>query len=347
MGCLQSKESGRAEKYKTVGATSGVGGKGGYSWDEPAGDKKDPSNYMSIGKTGETIVKEPGSIDGQNYVIEECTGCTIFVLDACDSIQIDLCKDCTFVIGPVRGSVFIRDCSDCRCVMTTRQFRTRDCKACDILLTCATRPIIESSSNLRFGCNDFHYEPFKAHLEQLGMNRYQNFWSYIHDFTAGTGTNWSFLPEETTARELVGALPETPALQGVAALTSPPVALVTLGERKPLPSAEQCFVLFPTEKASKVDDFLELALAVEGVRLVRANSSKLEKDMATVLMERLGDAAPPSLVGSLCRGKSVGLEFCGDGCVEVLREPATADGAIFTTDVDGPGADYRYTGIDG
>ena len=39
-----------------------------------------------------------------------------------------------------------------------RQFRSRDCKNLDTFLHVTTRPIIETSSNMRFGCWDFHYE---------------------------------------------------------------------------------------------------------------------------------------------------------------------------------------------
>ena len=51
------------------------------------------------------------------------------------------------------------------------------------MLSCATRPIIESSSKLRFGCNDVNYAGLPDQYGDQMLNRYQNHWSHIFDFT--------------------------------------------------------------------------------------------------------------------------------------------------------------------
>ena len=35
--------------------------------------------------------------------------------------------------------------------------RTRDCKKMDFFLCCATQPVIESSSGMKFGCYQYYY----------------------------------------------------------------------------------------------------------------------------------------------------------------------------------------------
>ena len=72
--------------------------------------------------------------------------------------------------GPIvllHSSIFLRDCSQCRVMVACQQFRSRDCKKMDILLHCASQPVIESCTKLKFGC-------FMASYPQLEG------WSYIH-----------------------------------------------------------------------------------------------------------------------------------------------------------------------
>lgn len=49
----------------------------------------------------------------------------------------------------VLRSVFLRDCTNCNFAVVARQLRTRDIKDCNIALLCRTRPIVESSTNVR------------------------------------------------------------------------------------------------------------------------------------------------------------------------------------------------------
>ena len=54
-------------------------------------------------------------------------------------------------------SVFIRDCVRCVLMVSCQQFRTRDCKQCVVYLHCTSQPVIEASSEMRFGCFQCHY----------------------------------------------------------------------------------------------------------------------------------------------------------------------------------------------
>lgn len=51
-----------------------------YSWDRR---KLNVADYMFSGRSGETLIKVPGSIDGQRFIIEECEDCDIWLLDWC------------------------------------------------------------------------------------------------------------------------------------------------------------------------------------------------------------------------------------------------------------------------
>ncbi|XP_015766212.1 PREDICTED: protein XRP2-like [Acropora digitifera] len=122
--------------------------------------------------------------------------CNIFILDHTDSIQVDDCTDCRIAIGPCSGSVFFRDCKECQVVVACQQFRTRDCKKMDFFLCCATQPVIESSSGMKFGCYQYYYRELASQFEAANLSVFNNNWSSIFDFTPAAGeTTWILLPE--------------------------------------------------------------------------------------------------------------------------------------------------------
>ncbi|XDV35667.1 hypothetical protein PO909_005565 [Leuciscus waleckii] len=121
-----------------------------YSWDKR--EKVDPKDFMLTGLKNETVGRLPGKLNGQQFVIQDCENCNIYVFDHSATITIDDCVNCRIMLGPVKGSVFFRDCKDIKCVVACQQFRTRDCKKMDVFLCCATQPIIESSTGMKFGC---------------------------------------------------------------------------------------------------------------------------------------------------------------------------------------------------
>ena len=48
------------------------------------------------------VVKSEGSIDGQQFIVQNCQNSTIFILDYSDTITVDNCSECKIVIGPVQ-----------------------------------------------------------------------------------------------------------------------------------------------------------------------------------------------------------------------------------------------------
>lgn len=61
------------------------------------------------------------------------------------------CNDCRIFIAPVSGSVFLAGLTDCTVYVACRQLRMKDCARCDIFVCCASTPVIEDSSKIRFG----------------------------------------------------------------------------------------------------------------------------------------------------------------------------------------------------
>merc|ERR1719408_6120 len=157
MGCSRSKPSkAGGGQVPTLAAREAAAAK--LAAIEAAKTKRanlDPNDFIIKGRSSETIFREAGSIDDQQFNIENCKDCDIFLLDQIDSSFVDYCDRCRIFIGPTRSSVFIRNCNECSFVIATRQLRTRDCDNCRFGLFCATQPVIETSVRMQFACFDF------------------------------------------------------------------------------------------------------------------------------------------------------------------------------------------------
>ena len=66
-------------------------------------------------------------------------------------------KKSLIIAGHVAGSAHITDIVDSIVVVAARQFRMHDCKNVDVYLHCASRPIIEDCSDVRFAPIPRHY----------------------------------------------------------------------------------------------------------------------------------------------------------------------------------------------
>ncbi|TYZ57059.1 hypothetical protein PybrP1_010711 [[Pythium] brassicae (nom. inval.)] len=104
------------------------------------------------------LTKLPGSINGQQFIVEDCRDCDIFLLDNCTSVQIDAC-----------------------------QFRSRDCANIEVYLYSATEPIIETSTHMRFACFPLTYFSLQQQFDRANFSVWNNKWSEIYNFTPDHG----------------------------------------------------------------------------------------------------------------------------------------------------------------
>eukprot|EP00056_Hartaetosiga_gracilis_P007482 m.108833 g.108833 ORF g.108833 m.108833 type:complete len:349 (+) comp12722_c2_seq1:104-1150(+) len=175
MGCFhsllgaQDGADGRDEQPKT------------YSWDTR--EQKDPSNFRFKDLKKENKAKLAGDVGNEQFNIENCEGCNLFIFDQISTVFIDDCKNCNIFIGPVKTSMFIRNCTDCNILAVCQQYRTRDCERISSALCCQTLPIIESSTEMAFHCFRGNYFALAAQMKNASIVEYNNNWSRIHDFT--------------------------------------------------------------------------------------------------------------------------------------------------------------------
>ncbi len=366
MGCFSSKGE-SSTKYQVQGSAPTSPEPGS----KPSSKTLDPKDFIFVDRSGETLVKPPGSIDGQQFVVDTCVDCAIYLLDTCDSVTIDDCRGCKIVVGPTTGSVFLRDCESCVVVVACRQFRTRDCTDIDTRLLVATRPIIETSTKMRFGCFDFHWVGLETQLTQCGMSAYGNFWSHIFNFNPESHPEWSFVDPESSAIQALGALPDVPELAGVQQLLDsidpkhgqPPFCFKTWGERGGLPDAknskntsEGCLVLVPFADEAMAREMVTMTTGK--ATLVRTNCCTLTEPWLVDFLNQSGQgdelgenagfdlAEKARVVKALAKGKCLGLEFGGNGCVDAVKPVAEAAGFPTLTDPH-KYAEWRYKGVEG
>lgn len=336
MGCQGSKPAGAV----SLGAGNGfsnhsvaaAGGSSSSSASATVKDKKkqlDPADYMLSKLSGKMEVKEQGSIDGEQFNIEECSDCDIFLLDRIAQVFVDECKNCRIFIGPTESSVFIRNCQNCNLVLACQQFRARDCLHCKVALFCTTQPIIETSQQMSFACFDFFYFSLREQLAKAGLKLWNNKWWQIHDFNHNhENPNWALFSQED-----VPSLLRTQACAALCheELNMDRIVPLTLGSR-PRPSEEACFVIFlPGTEQTQLEDFLQLVGSAPGWALCRARSTFLGEEQCKVLFSGWMKGKDLKKVMAACSGHELtAMEVCGSG-VRVGVEEVLAKGGPLST----------------
>lgn len=374
MGCLlsKSKENAGNDEFSEFGGSSegrkpvprlkkgpGPAASGGakkeYSWDkrraasagEGAGEGvggaagQRLADMTVTGQTGQIFTRRAGQVTGQQFLAEDCSDCVFAVVDRTDSVVIESCRDCVVFLGPVAGSVFLRGCTGMKVVAACRQLRLRDCESVDILLHCATLPVVESSRRIRFGCWSLGslagYPGYAAQLSQASMSPFSNFWSEIHDFTPAAGS-WSLLPPSATMTSLLeeagmarfpvseAGLRALEAVQDPADPDARPVPR-TLGRGAAEPAVGALFMATLATKADEANLHRLLAGAAlsSDTSLVDTRELNLDKDKAQLLGLK-----------EVTAGRVVAMEFKGGGDIRgrvelAAREAGLKEMAVLST----------------
>ncbi|XP_073995617.1 protein XRP2-like isoform X2 [Rhodnius prolixus] len=177
MGCCWNKAANAdTERPQTVAA---------YSWD--AREAVDRGKYMLEGLQGQLVIRETGQIDGEQFLIRDCSHCIIYLLDVIDSIILEDCGHCKITVGPTKGSIFMRSCHNSVILSASGQFRLRDCRNLNLFIYTATSPILESSASIYLNCFQLNYFNLEEQFLKAELPIYNNQWSKVHDFTPVAG----------------------------------------------------------------------------------------------------------------------------------------------------------------
>ncbi|CAE7526954.1 Rp2 [Symbiodinium sp. CCMP2456] len=283
--------------------------------------KKDlnPADYVFSKQTDAVLIRKEGTIDGEQFNLEECKNCDIFLLDTIATSFVDDCHNCRVFIGPVETSVFIRNCTSCSFVIACQQYRCRDCQDCKLSLYCGTEPIIESSQNMQFACFDFNYFSLRGQMARAGLKPWNNKWWMVYDFNKNEDKpNWGLLNQDEASSLL--------RLEACAAVVTPEelenerVVPITLGSR-PWPTKETCFVVFLPDSETLVEAFLSKATAKWAI--CRARSMVLQEEQ---LKTFFAWAKEPKLA-SKCKGQEMtGIQVCGQDVQKQVQDALNLTG---------------------
>jgi len=165
-------------------------------------------DYIFSKRKDESLVKQQGSISGQQFIIEESSGCDMFLLDHIACVTVDLCDDCRIVTGPIESSIFIRNCNNCVIYTVCQQLRVRDCTNLKIYLCSTTGPIIETSRHITFGCYNYNYFGLTDHFRAAGLSVWNNAWHEVYDFNpVGGDGNFRVEPDSNPTDSLPALIP--------------------------------------------------------------------------------------------------------------------------------------------
>jgi len=214
MGCILGEKNKEAEKAEVAKNNTE---RKPYSFElKKAGLKKE--DYMFQNKMGELLTRKAGQINGQQFIIDSCKGCTILLEDYTPAVNMYSCEDCKVFIGPCSGSVYIRNSKNCKIIVAAAQLRIYNCQDFDLLVFSMSDPSVEQCTDLRIGCFDYYYPELKEQFKQAKLNVWNNVWSEVYDFTPGIGS-YEYLSPEITAKDLISetnciALPVVPRTLG-------------------------------------------------------------------------------------------------------------------------------------
>lgn len=285
--------------------------------------KLDPADFTFSKRVDEVLIKEEGSIDGQQFNIEECRNCDIFLLDVIATSFIDECHDCRIFVGPVETSLFVRNCTNCSLILACQQFRSRDCENCKLAMYSSTEPIIETSQNMQFACFEFNYFSLRGQFSRAGLKPWNNKWWQVYDFNKNEDRpNWSIM-DQAEVRQLLR-------LQVCASAIAPeeladePVVPLTLGSR-PWPSSETSFVLFLPNSDALVEAFISKAEQAQGWALCRTRATRLQEEQLKVLLA-WSTPEVKKLPSQLKGQELTGVQVCGAGIWQKVQDAISLSG---------------------
>lgn len=72
--------------------------------------KLNKADYRFKNLSDQTLEKQPGQINGIDFLLSKLDNCTVYLCDYIAAIYVDDCTNCKIYTGPIKASIFVRDC---------------------------------------------------------------------------------------------------------------------------------------------------------------------------------------------------------------------------------------------
>ncbi|DBA96359.1 TPA: hypothetical protein ACH3X3_002534 [Trebouxia sp. C0006] len=150
------------------------------------------SDFEFTDVSGQTLTKEPGSVNGESFALKNLTDCTVYLLDYTSEVEVTDCRGCKIFIGPVDGPAIFNNCQSSQVTVACQQFQAKSCQDIEFGLYCCTQPSISGCSDVRFGCWMGAYPMLTAHFAAANLDPQANNWDKVYDISAEDGAKPSF-----------------------------------------------------------------------------------------------------------------------------------------------------------
>merc|ERR1712216_245358 len=150
-----------------------------------------------VDREGETLIKTTGEVKGRDMVLSRLKHCTVYIADTCGAIRADRIEHCKIYIGPTR-SLLVEKMQDSTLQVAAQQLRIHSAQRCDFCVRMRSGPIIEHSTEVRFGPYGLAYPALASQLEAFGLTQDNYVWRKVEDFNwlrVQQSPNWSIMPE--------------------------------------------------------------------------------------------------------------------------------------------------------
>ncbi|PSC71693.1 tubulin binding cofactor [Micractinium conductrix] len=150
-----------------------------------------------VGLKGETLVKAPGSINGESFSIKHLEECSVFILDYSSEVEVADCVNCQIFIGPVDGPALFEGCSNCQVAVAAHLFKANACSTCEFGLYSSTQPALSGCTGIRIACWSGAYPGATQHFAAANLDPQNNQWNKVYDADAeeGGAPNFELLSE--------------------------------------------------------------------------------------------------------------------------------------------------------
>jgi hypothetical protein len=182
--------------------------------DTAAASSSSPTSYITeydqeLVKSGrglqglrdQVVIKTAADLCGQDYVLLDLHGCTIYLLGPMPALRLHTLRNCTLYTGPITGAVFVNDVQHCSLYLATYQCRVHHTHHTDLYLRVKSKPIIEHTDTVRVAPYELQQlgdAAMQQAAEAAGLGGETGMWCQVDDFgwiKASQSPHWGVVPE--------------------------------------------------------------------------------------------------------------------------------------------------------
>lgn len=135
------------------------------------------------GLQNQTIVKEPGSINGEALVISNLEACEIYILDFLDMVEVKNVRTSKIFIGPVDGAAIFEEVAESHIAVAAQHIQAKSVLDTHFDIFTSSKPSLDNCSGVKIGCWRGAYPGLTSHFQEANLDPKQNLWDQATDIS--------------------------------------------------------------------------------------------------------------------------------------------------------------------